>query len=145
MAQVHLYIGVENLALSGAHRGTLIIWLRSLGTAMHRNPSRRNHWRTRLDNEAAIFEAQFDEASLTVATVKGQLAGIFGVAVATISHSVTSPVYDVQATPVVTFTHGGTDYIRFAVFGGVAASWEQSRLEVVAYLKANAAEWEPTA
>lgn len=46
------------------------------------------------------------------------------------------------ATPIVTFSRGGTDYLRFALFGGQGAAWMESGDECRGYLAANQDEWE---
>ena len=40
------------------------------------------------------------------------------------------------------FSRSGTDYLRFALFGGISASWTESGDECRAYLKANIEDWE---
>jgi hypothetical protein len=94
-----------------------------------------NHWRTRLDGEAVIFEAVFDEDALTIQAFKARLTAIFGVDA--IDHSVSG-----TPTPVITFSKGGTDYIRVVLFGGVGATWQDSGDAARAYLATNSAEWE---
>lgn len=138
----HGYFGLENLNLNSGQRQTLISELRTLGPASDSQPARLNHWRTRLDGEAVIFEALFSESNLTVAKFKQQMADIFSVDPAMISHSTINISFDGGNTPVVTFTRSGTDQIRVALFGDVGATWQQSGNECRGYLKANQAEWE---
>ena len=101
-----------------------------------------NHWRTRLDSDAAIFEALFDEDNLTVAWFKARLGAIFGVDPETIDHTTNQVQFVNRNTPIVVFARGGTNYLRMALFGGIGATWEQSRIEVLGYLAANQADWE---
>lgn len=136
------YFGIENLGLSGAQRATLIDALKALGPAADPQPARRCHWRTRLDGEAVILEALFDGDELTVARFKERLAAIFGVAVVGIGHAVQQRTFAGGVTPVVTFGYGGTERVRFALFGGVDASWQESGDECRGYLGLNAAEWD---
>ena len=143
MAQWHGYIGVENLNLNTSQRQILIDEIKALGPTSDPQPARLNHWRTRLDNQAAIFEANFNENNLTINKFKQRLGTIFGVDPATINHSTVQPTYATRKTPVVTFARSGTDYVRFAAFGGTAATWPQSRVETVAFLIANSDDWEP--
>ena len=117
MANWHGYIGIENLNLNDTQRGELIQALRSLGPSSDPQPARLCHWRTRLDGEAAIFEALFDESNLTVAKFKNRLGSIFGVDPAAIDHSIITRHFSEGNTPVVTFSYLGTDYLRFAPFG----------------------------
>ena len=146
MIRRHFYMGVENLNLNDAQRAILIAELRALGPPREgddaeRQPARLNHWRTRLDGQAAIFEANFNEDALTVETFKRRLGAIFGVSWVTIGASTQIAHFAGGDTPVVTFSRTGTDYLRVALFGGVGASWEESRLETLGYLKLYAAEW----
>jgi len=146
MAHRHFYMGIENLNLNAAQRAILIAELRALGPPREGDdaetqPCRLNHWRTRLDGQAAIFEALFDEDALAVERFKRRLGAIFGVDPATIDHSTATAHFAGGDTPVVTFSRGGTDYLRFALFGGVGATWQESRLETLGYLAANAEEW----
>lgn len=136
--QWHGYFAVENLNLNTAQRATLIDALRQLGPKSDPQPARLNHWRTRLDRQAAIFEALFNEGNLTIARFKQRLGAIFSVDPATIDHA----TQQTQFGPVVTFSRSGTDYLRFLLFGGVGASWMKSGDECRAYLAVNAAEWE---
>ena len=128
--------------MNSSQRQTLIEVLRLLGPSSDTQPARLNHWRTRLDNEAAIFEALFNEDNLTIPKFKQRLANIFSVDENTIDHSSQQQTFDTLPTPIVTFSRAGTNYIRFAAFGGVGATWEQSRQETLAYLAANMVEWE---
>ena len=142
MANWHGYMGIENLNLSAGQRGTLVTALRALGPGSDPQPARLNHWRTRLDNDAAIFEALFDEDNLTVTKFKQRLGTIFGVSWVTIGSAVQNVTYVARQTQVVTFSRTGTDYLRVALFGGIGATWAESGIEVRGYLLANIAEWE---
>lgn len=142
---VHVYYAIEDLALNAPQRQTLITALRQLGPQSDTQPARLCHWRTRDDERAAIFEAAFDEARLTVAAFKGRLAGLFGIDPATIDHAVTTVRLGGHDTAVLTLSRGGTDYIRMAFFaydGTTWPTWEQSRQAALAYLAANAADWD---
>jgi hypothetical protein len=141
MANRHFYLGIENINLNASQRQTLIAELKALGPASDLQPARLNHWRTRLDGEATIFEALFNEDNLTVTRFKQRLGNIFSIDPATINHSNNLQDYAGYGTPVVTFSHDGTDYLRFALFGGVGAAWMESGDECRGYLKANYGEW----
>lgn len=103
----------------------------------HNLPSIMNHWRVRLDKQAAIFEALFKEENLTIDAFKQRLANIFDVDPSTIGDSTQQTQYG----PVVTFSRGG-DRLRFLLFGGVNATWMESGDEVRSYLAANIGDWE---
>lgn len=141
----HVYFGIENMALNDAQRASLVQVLRNLGPDSHPQPCCLCHWRTRLDGQAVIFEALFNEDSISVRAFKDRLGAIFGVDPATIEHSSTSQMFDTLATAIVTFSRSGIDYLRVAIFGhdGVTwPTWAQSGDECRAYLSANLPEWE---
>ena len=142
MAQRHFYLGIENLALNPTQRQTLMDALKALGPASDPQPARLCHWRTRLDGEAAIFEALFDEDNLTIAAFKQRLGDIFNVDPATIDHSIVVRSFAGGSTPIVTFSRGGVDYLRFALFGGQGAAWMKSGDECRGYLALNRDDWE---
>jgi hypothetical protein len=141
----HGYFAVEDLNLNASQRQTLVEELCSLGPSSHPQPACLCHWRTRLDGQAAIFEALFSEAVLTIARFKQRLGAIFGVDPGDIGHDATVLHFGDGDTPVVTFSYGGTDYLRFALFGGLGVEWADSGNEVRAYLKAYSSEWEEPA
>ena len=135
----HLYFYLEDLALTVAQRNTLINTVRNYGEEnASQHPHRRMQTRVRTDNKAMIFEAVFPDAQLTAAHFQNVLATIYSVPAANITYAVTSPSYG----QLVTYTYNSTARLRFGVFGGVNATWLQSRLQVIAYLIANAAAWE---
>lgn len=144
MAQIACYFGIENLNLTNPQRALLVDGLKTIGDNTSPYPNFRNHWRVRLDNNAVIFEASFDEDNLTIAAIKARLATIFGVAVGTISHSSSqNATYGL----IITFTHSAQQKIRMVAFGHNGSAWgtiEQSRTAAKAYLTANAAQWEPS-
>jgi len=145
MATQHVYFGIENLALNDAQRQTLVEALRQLGPASNPQPARLCHWRTRLDGDAAIYEALFDEDNISVQAFKDRLGAIFSVDPATIDHSTSDTTWDTRASSVVTFSRSATDYLRVVIFGYAGAdwpAWAQSGDECRAYLAANRAEWE---
>jgi hypothetical protein len=142
MANVHLYFGIENLNLTAPQKATFIEALQGLGQNNSGDkPNEKNHWRVRLDNDAVIFEALFDESNLTIAAIKARLATIFGVAVGTISHSTSqNATYGL----IVTFPHSAQNKTRMVAFGNNGSAWgtiAQSRAAAQAYLAANAAAW----
>jgi hypothetical protein len=142
MATWHGYFAIEDLNLLPVQRETLIAELKALGPGSHPMPACLNHWRTRLDGTAAIFEALFDEDALTVAAFKNRLASIFLVNPDSIDHALVGHTFDTLVTPVVTFSRTGTDYIRMALFGGPSATWASSGAECRAYLALYADQWE---
>lgn len=138
----HGYFGIENLALNDSQRAELVVALRALGPASHPQPACLCHWRTRADGQAAIFEALFNEDSLTVDAFKQRLGAIFGVDPATIDYAAASQTFAVLPTPIVTFSRNATSHLRVALFGGVGAEWMQSGDECRAYLALYQEQWE---
>ena len=133
----HIYLAIENVGLTDAQRDTFIDALKQLGPKSHPQPSHLCHWRIRLDNQAAIFEALFNEDNLTVDAFRNRLATIFDVEPDTI----TDTVQQTQYGPLVTFARSG-DRLRFLLFGGANATWMESGDACRAYLAANISEWE---
>ena len=142
MSTWHGYFAIEDLNLNDTQRQTLIAALRALGLSSHPMPACLTHWRTRLDNQAAIFEALFNTDHLTVDAFKTRLALIFDVDPATIDYSFAVHTFETLPTPVATFSRTGTDYLRMALFGGLTATWLQSGTETRAYLALYAGQWE---
>ena len=138
MAFWHGYFGIENINLNASQKGELVDALKALGQNTAPQPCHRNHRRVRLDSDAVVFEARFNDNNLTVAKFKQYLGTIFSVDPATIDHEITTP----GGNTVVVFSRGGTDYLRVALFGGIGSDWETSRQACQVYLKANQEEWE---
>jgi hypothetical protein len=141
----HVYFGIENLALSDEQRAQLVQALQALGPQSDPQPARLNHWRTRLDEQAAIFEALFDEDNITIEAFKQRLGSIFSVNPQTIDHDTNPVMFASRQSAVVTFSRNATDYLRAVFFGYAGAdwpTWPQSGHECRAYLAANAQAWE---
>lgn len=139
---MRLYFGIESLNLTAPQKQSLITGLQGIGLSPNSpNPAIRNHWRIRVDNDAVIFEGDFDENQLTIAAIKARLATIFGVAVGTISHSTSqNATYGL----IVTFIHSAQNKVRMVAFGNNGSAWgtlQESRSAAQAYLTANAVAW----
>jgi hypothetical protein len=138
----HGYIAVENLNLNPTQAATLWNVIKAKGEANDSiYPQFRNHWRLSLDNSKGIFEALFNQDNMTVDWFKEQLGIIFNVDPDAIDDALQNVTFVGRITPIVTFSQGPADYVRFAAFGGPSATWEQSRFEVLGYLSANRNEW----
>lgn len=135
------YIGIENIALTAPQKQTLITALRALGPADDPQPAELMHMRPRLDNDAAIFRARFQDADLTTATLRQYLANVFNVAVAQVTAATATTTFKTLPSPVVTITFSATQRMRFVLFGGTGATTQQSNDEVIAYLIVNAVAW----
>lgn len=148
MTDIHLYFGIENLALTAPQKQQLVDQLQALGQRNGGLPHERNHWRVRPDNDAVIFEAVFDTSNLTALQMRTYLANIFGVNVSLITSALTTPNFSgTRQSQVLTFTYNSIQRLRSVAFGsvsiaGIDTTWEQSRIEAAAYLAANAVAWE---
>ena len=135
------YMAIENLNLSVPQRQLLVATIQSLGPQAHFLPDHFNHWRVRLDNQAVIFEAQFDADNLSVDAFKHRLANIVDVDEDTIAHAMNLHTFASIATPAFTFSRAGTDYLRVAPFAGLSSTWAESAHEARAYLAARHDDW----
>ncbi len=136
------YFGIENLNLTNPQKAILVDELERLGPSEHPQPAYLNHWRYRTDDQAAIYEAQFDFEQLTIAKTKSRLGVIFDVDPATIGSDLIETSFAGFITKVITFSRSGTDYLRMAIFGNTTSSYDESHAEVLGYLKDNLDEWE---
>lgn len=134
------YIGIEIIDMTADQRQELVDVIKRIGKADNSPfPNLRMQIRVRLDSDAAIFEAVFDEDNLTVAQFKTWLGNIYSVDPSTI----TSTTQQTNYGPMATFARpANTPRLRMLLFGGVNADWETSRLATVAYLSANREDWE---
>lgn len=142
MANVYGYFGMENLAMTNPQRNTLAAELVLLGQEDNGACHRRMRSRVRLDNQAVIFRAVFDENQLTPTALRNRLATIFGVSANSITPTVNLAGY---LTQVITFNRLGTDYLWCVLFGKPNGGWptiQQSRDAAAAYIAANLAQWE---
>ena len=131
------YYGIEDLGLTNNQRQTLIAALRDLGDNQSKYPNYRNHWRTRIDNRAIIFEGKFNDDEWNAESIKNKLANIFNVDPDLIEANSQTTQYG----PVVTFSRSG-DKLRLIAFGGLLATWKESHNQVKAYLAENKTDWE---
>jgi len=141
----HVYFGMLNVALTDPQKQQLVAALNGLGPDSDPQPCHLNHRRIRPDNNAIIYEALFDQASISIDSVKTYLANIFGIAPTSVSHSVAFQTFSTIPTAVVTFTYNSIVRLRVAFFGkgnGAWPTWEQSRTETIAYIKANTVAWD---
>lgn len=119
----------------------MIAALRTLGPSADPQPAELMHWRIRLDNDAVIFRARFQDGDLTTANLRQFLANVFSVSAAQITANTSSVTFLSRPSPVVTMTFAAVQRMRFVLFGGLSATVQQSNDEVIAYLISNAAAW----
>lgn len=134
----HGYIGVEDLALTAPQRAAILAAFSALGPASDPQPARLLQRRVSLDGSKVCYEALFNEDNLTVANVKQFLANAVGVDPAIIADQTTMSAYG----PVVTYSVAAVDRIRFLVFGGLTATWDESRRLRGEYRRNNLSEWD---
>lgn len=135
------YFGIENIALTAPQKATLVAALQALGPSDDPQPAELMHSRTRLDSDAVIFRARFQDGALTVANLRQFLATTFSVPVAQVSAATTQQTFAARPSPIVTLSYQATPRLRVALFGGTTATTAESNSEVLAYLAANAAAW----
>jgi len=134
-------MGIENIALTGPQKATLIAALNALGPSSDPHPAELMHSRVRLDNDAVIYRARFTDVDLTTVNLRQFLANVFSLSLASITATTTSTTFLTLPSPIVTMTVSASARMRFVLFGGLAATTLQSNAEVVAYLIANASAW----
>jgi hypothetical protein len=145
MSVWHGYLAIMDVALLNGQRGTVWQLLQGYGLENEgRRPHRRFCWRDNLAADKRICKAAFDDEALTVSQFKQALATALGLAVADIATATTSQTFLARPTPIVTFKYSPntTARLRLALFGGVNATWAESRAECLAYVMANLAEWD---
>jgi len=137
-----MYAVVENLALNADQRATLETALRAMGRHDDPRPINNNHWRRRLDGDAALYHGDFQEADWGVTEMKQRLGNIFGVSWVTIGSATASLSYSEGGTTLaITFSRSGVDYLRVLLLGNRSATQAQGCAEALGYLKANAEAW----
>ena len=135
MANRHFYFLLENLTLSGDDWDALAGLIKQRGANDDPQPCNRNHWRYRLDNQAVIFEALFNESAVNANAIKGLLTAVTQIPANRIDYTT-----DANIT---TFTIDDVESLGQIVFGGDGAEWNDSRLDCLAYLSAYRTAWEP--
>lgn len=138
---MNIFILVEDLGLTAAHRATLLTALRNLGAASNL-PHTRNHSRARLDQQAALICANFRDDDVDTASFVSRLAALYGVSAGNISATITSATYGARPSIAYTFAYNHTPRLRVTLLGGATATYQQSAAEAVAYVLAHAAAWE---
>jgi hypothetical protein len=142
MTNWHGYFGIENIDLNNAQRSLLVTEIQALGISpQDESPAKRHHWRFRLDNDAAIFEALYNADNITVEKFKSFLVDIFSVDVGDIGNVNTTFTWDTRISNIITLDLLGVDKLRVAIFGGLGANWVQSGNEARAYIIDNDADW----
>jgi len=104
------------------------------------NPCNAMHWRTRLDGQAALYEAFFNEAAVNPNGNRGRLVSAAGMTPNKINTATNDGAYG----PEQHFTHKDTDaaLMDVIILGGDSTNWEESRQATLSYLADNSVEWD---
>lgn len=137
MANWHGYLAIEDIDLTAPQRAAIMAAFRALGPDSDPQPSKMLSDRVALNGDTAIFRANFKEENLTVEKVKQFLANAVGTDPGNIDDATQQTAYG----PLVTYSVAAANKIRFLIFDNVGSTWNDSRLQVLAYLKANAIAW----
>lgn len=138
---ISTYLGAENITLSQAQKDAFRATMSAIGPAAHPSTAELMHWRSRLDGDAVIMRAQFNDSDLTTAGLRQLLASALGVTLDKITATQASVTYATLASTLITMSNASTPCMRFILFGGGRASVQQSNDEALAYLKLNAGAW----
>jgi hypothetical protein len=138
---ISLYLGAENIAMTQPQKDNFRETLRVIGPPVHPQPAELMHWRPRLDGNATLMRAQFQDGDMTVAGLRQLLATSLGVPVAQITSANSNVTYKTTPSLIITMSLNGVPQMRYILFAGGRASIQQSNDEAVAYLIANAAAW----
>jgi hypothetical protein len=145
MAEQHLYMALQRLALTNGQWTTLRQAMRDKGERnSDPNPSRRNHWRQSLDGTIIIFEATFESTNIDVDWFISWVSGVFGVDPAGVGEVTGFNAYGRFST--FSYLAGVTNRFRIGVFGfEQGQGWPEygvSQAAVRQYISDNSAEWE---
>ena len=142
MSKIHCYVVVEKGTISAANWDALCALFAAMGEHGTPFPMMNNHSRTRLDGDAVIYESNFDTTEVSIEAFKQMLADEFGVQVGDIDDVPSQDDYAGIGTATWAFLYNAVSRFIVRRFGGGGATWQESRLETLGYLKLYAAEWE---
>jgi hypothetical protein len=128
----HGYIGFEFLNVTDAQKQAIANALHALGP-QHDIPCHLNHFVWDESGTRVIFEALFDEDTITLTKVKHYLANAVGINPDIVSDNVTSTAFGLLVTLVV----GGINRLRFCVFGGINSDYTTSHSSAIVYEELN--------
>lgn len=127
------YVAFENIGLFAEHWGTFREYAKVQGRSHSPYPNHITH-STHMKESIAIIEAQWREGELSIEHCKDWLGALLNIGTELVDHDLSERTFAERATPIIVFSHDGTDYLRAMFLGGLDATWEQSRAEVLAYL-----------
>jgi len=136
MANRHFYFVFENLALSQDDWDALVERFRQRGSTTSPQPAERNHQRLRLDEQAIIFEALFNENAVNERAVEGILSSITKIPPSRIDFAI-----EENGDKVITYDIDGVPSLVHTVMANEGATWNESRIAILSYIQTNKAEW----
>lgn len=138
----HGYFAVERQNISADNWAALQVVFESMGTLDSRFPCYNNHQRTRLDEDATIYESRFDTEEVSVAAFKQLLADEFGVPLESITHQTDTTTYADTETATRQFLYNDVERFKVERFGVGGSTWQQSGDECRGYLALYRDEWD---
>lgn len=135
------YFVCERQNIGAANWAQLITLFVDMGTHDSKFPVDNTHSRARRDGDAVLYESAFNPGEVSGIAFRQLLADEFGVPVEDVGQTITQVTYVTIPTIIWTYDYAGSDRFIVRRFGDGAASWEQSRVECLGYLKLNQALW----
>jgi hypothetical protein len=126
-----LYFLLEDLGLSDAQRD--IIWALTDADGDENDsplPNLRNHWATRLDGNAKIYEGVFSDLTIGTMTSRLAQAGLNDLRTVPVPASIYGVQYDFEAR----IDKIWTLVLRWITFSAIGATWEDSHTAALLYL-----------
>lgn len=142
MSNWHGYFVIERQNIGITNWNALIALFEAMGTAGSRMPAHNNHWRTRLDGDAVIYESRFDTEEVSIAAFKQLLADEFNVPIEDIQSEPSSASYAGGMTTAWQFLYNAIERFKAERFGDGVSVWTESGDECRGYLATNREEWE---
>lgn len=138
---ISTYLGAENISMTQAQKDAFRETFRAIGPASNPQTAEMMHWRTRLDGDAVIMRALFNDTDINGSGLRSLLATALGVPPAQVTSANTSVTYLTVASVILTMSVNAVQTMRFIRFAGMSANVTQSNIEALAYLKLYAAAW----
>jgi len=139
----HGYFVVERNTVGIGNWQALLLLFDQMGTKESIYPAYNNHFRTRLDGNAKIYESLFEPEGVSIHDFKHFLADEFIVAFDDIGDTQFVESYADYDSNVWVFSYpvGGDDRFTVRRFGR-GGTWEESWNECEGYLTMNLNQWE---
>jgi hypothetical protein len=138
----HGYFVVKRQTIGAGNWAALQTVFENMGTLDSRFPCYNNHRRTRLDEDAVIYESRFNTEEVSVVAFKQLLADEFGVPVENIQSEIDSVSYAGGSTAVWQFLYSDVERFKVERFGDGGSNWQQSGDECRGYLALYQEEWD---